>query len=470
MEAFGLIGFFATLQTLFAILDIGLTPTINREVARCRATGDLTDARNLLHTLATLYWCMAVLIVMVMLPLSPVVAVQWVNGTHLSSTTISEAVFLMGLVIAARWPLGIYVGALMGAERLTWVSIISIVMVTLGNVGALLVLAFWSPTLEAFFLWQALIGLLHVAIVRRAAWRALGRQSIRFDKGGLLRIWRFSIGMGVTAILSVIFLQSDKIVLSRIVTLEEFGRYTLAGLVARIIYLVVTPTFNVIYPQMTSLIAVGDRPSLAALFKTGTRLLMAVIFPVAAYISVFARQFVSLWIADPEIARSIAPVVQLILLGTALNSAMIFPYALQLAAGKSHIPAIICGILIVIFVPLVAYMGATYGIVGAAAAWAILNSLYVFVGTWFTNRFVLPGIAPSWLLRDVGIPFAIAGLVVVGGGTLILEAGLGIWIELAAGAVLTLLATFLTIAPSRRLVTGARHILHRQPPALDQSL
>lgn len=37
MEAYGLIGFFATLQALFSILDLGLGATLNRELARASA-------------------------------------------------------------------------------------------------------------------------------------------------------------------------------------------------------------------------------------------------------------------------------------------------------------------------------------------------------------------------------------------------------------------------------------------------
>src|SRR4051812_47258251 len=37
VEAYGLIGFFATLQAWFLMLDLGLSPTLNREMARYSA-------------------------------------------------------------------------------------------------------------------------------------------------------------------------------------------------------------------------------------------------------------------------------------------------------------------------------------------------------------------------------------------------------------------------------------------------
>ena len=37
IEAYGLIGFFVTTQAILSLLDMGMAPTINREVALCSA-------------------------------------------------------------------------------------------------------------------------------------------------------------------------------------------------------------------------------------------------------------------------------------------------------------------------------------------------------------------------------------------------------------------------------------------------
>ena len=57
IEAYGLIGFFVTTQALLSLLDMGMAPTINREVARCSASGNLKEAGKLLHTLAVMPPC-----------------------------------------------------------------------------------------------------------------------------------------------------------------------------------------------------------------------------------------------------------------------------------------------------------------------------------------------------------------------------------------------------------------------------
>jgi O-antigen/teichoic acid export membrane protein len=57
IEAYGLIGFFAMLQASFQILDLGLSQTMNREMARYSALRDKAgEARDLVRTLEVVYW------------------------------------------------------------------------------------------------------------------------------------------------------------------------------------------------------------------------------------------------------------------------------------------------------------------------------------------------------------------------------------------------------------------------------
>src|SRR5947199_8096308 len=80
IEAYGLIGFFATTQALLQLLDMGLAPTINREVARHGALGKPQDAAPLLHTLSRVYWGVAVVIAIVGCALAPWVATHWLHA------------------------------------------------------------------------------------------------------------------------------------------------------------------------------------------------------------------------------------------------------------------------------------------------------------------------------------------------------------------------------------------------------
>ncbi len=445
IEAYGLIGFFATTQAVLSLLDLGMAPTINREVARCSASGSLQEAGKLLHTLAVVYWSMAAMIALLVVLLAPWIAEYWLQSKHVSQQTISHAIMLMGLVVACRWPIGLYQGALNGAQRLTVSSGINMVMATVGSLGTVAVLAFVSPTIEAFFIWQACVGLVYAITMRLAAWRVIGRmRGTRFEVNELKTIWRFSVGMSGVAVSGIVLMQLDKVLLSKILSLEDFGRYALAGVVASGLYILLTPTFNVIYPRLSALIVTNETEKLINLYRSGTRLLLAALFPIASAAAVFAEEILLLWTGNPSLASSTAPVVSLFLIGTALNGAMHFPYALQLAYGMTRLPLMINAILVVVMIPTTILLAFKYGAVGGAAAWAILNSIYLLIGTWLTHRLLLKGIGLTWLLFDVGMPLVISMLIVGGIGHIAREWGFSSYVELLIGSGLAF-CTFLTI-------------------------
>lgn len=453
MEAYGLIGFFVTTQALLSILDMGMTPTINREVARCSALGNLKEAGKLLHTLAVVYWGMAGVIALLMLALAPLIAEYWLQSKQLSTQTISHAVMMMGLVVACRWPIGLYQGALIGAQRLTVSSGINMVMATIGSLGAVAVLAFVSPTIEAFFIWQACVGLVHAITIRWAAWRIIGKlNQIRFDVDKLKSVWRFTAGMSGIGLTALVFTQLDKVILSKMLGLEEFGHYMLATVVVSGLYVLISPVFNVVYPRMTALVATGDTEKLIGLYRLGTRMLASVIFPLAMVLAVFAEDLVLVWTGNPNIASSVAPVIALLAMGSALHGVMHFPYALQLAYSMTRLSLMINSILMIVLFPLIILFALTYGALGGAIAWLTLHVLYVLLGTWLTHRSLLKGVGARWLVQDVGIPLALSfGVGLIGHRYVAENEGYSIFVKLLGGGGLVLTASALSILVSHQL-------------------
>ena len=439
IEAYGLIGFFVTIQVLLSLLDMGMAPTINREVARHSASGNLHEAGRLLHTLATIYWIMATVIALLFLALAPIISEYWLQSEDLPPETISQAVMLMGLVIACRWPVGLYQGALIGAQRLTISSAINATLVTLGALGALAVLAFVSPTIQAFFIWQALLGVLHALVIRFAAWRVIGRSSAKvFDVEKLKSTWRFAAGMSGIALTSVIFTQLDKLIISKLTGLETFGYYMLATAIVGTMYVLVSPVFNVIYPRMTALVASEESAELSGLYRTGTRILASVIFPAGVTLAVFSKELVLVWTNNPEVTQHVYPIISVLALGSALHSIMYFPYALQLAHGMTRLPLIINLSLMFALVPLLFYLVTKYGAIGGAWAWLVLHSMNVLVGSWLTHHYLLKNLLGAWLFLDVGIPLIFACLLGLAGYFISDNIQASAYIKLASGCAMGL--------------------------------
>jgi O-antigen/teichoic acid export membrane protein len=412
LEAYGLIGIFATAQSLFSLLDLGLAPAMNREVARSMAEDNLRPARELLHTLSLVYWTTGIAIALLAVLAAPLVAQHWLQFKHLSASTVTNALMLMGCVVACRWPIGLYLGTIIGAQRVTVSSGITIVMSTASNLGAVAILAWVSQRIEAFFLWQAVVGIVYALAMRIGAWNAIGRESaVAFSVPALTRIWRFSAGISAIAVSALILTQIDKVVMSHMLTLSEFGQYSLATVVVSGLYLFINPTFNVIFPKFTALVVSGDAVRLADLYRWGTRLFTIALFPLFMLLAVFAQDLVRVWTGNAGLAANVATVIALLATGAALHGVMYFSYALQLAHGTTRLPLTINLVLVALAAPLMTALAWRYGIKGGAAAVLLLYLSYLLIGTWLTHRLLLKSIGVAWLCRDVGAPFAVVLIV-----------------------------------------------------------
>ena len=122
MEAYGLIGFFMATQALFLLLDMGMAPTINREVARSLGQPDRSPVRNLLHSLSLVFWLLSATIGLLALTSAPWISRYWLTSHQLPPQVIYQAVVMMGVIIALRLPVGLYVGVLMGAQKMVLAS------------------------------------------------------------------------------------------------------------------------------------------------------------------------------------------------------------------------------------------------------------------------------------------------------------------------------------------------------------
>lgn len=415
MEAFGLIGFFATLQASLQILDLGLSQMMSRQMAHYGALPDKAgEARDFVRTVEIAYWGIGILIGAFLFAAAPWISTRWLKAGSLPTSTVEHAVRIMGLVAALQWPLSLYDGGLSGVQRQVLLNALKIGTTTIGGVGTALILWLWSPTITAYFTWQIVISAIGVAALALALWRSLPeheeRPRVRLS---LLRTHgRLAAGMGGIAITGILLSQLDKVLLSKILTLDSFGVYALASTVSSVVPLLVGgPVFNAIFPQLTAFVATGPEREVKMLYHRGTQLVAALVSAVAGIVGAFSFEILLVWTRNRATASSAGPVVSVLVVGMAINALMILPYALQLAHGWTTLGLRINIGLLVMVVPAIFLMTARWGPVGAAGAWVLLNVVYLLVGVPLTHRRLMRGETRDWLLRDI-LPPAIAALLV----------------------------------------------------------
>lgn len=303
-------------------------------------------------------------------------------------------------------PIGFYSGGLMGLQRQVLLNLINVSMSTLRGAGAVLILWLISPTIQAYFLWQIVISTITSFFLARFLWRKLplGEKRSVFQKQLLKGIWRFAAGMSGISILAVILTQLDKIILSKMLSLEMFGYYALASVVAMSLGRLFIPVFYGIYPRFTQLVSMGDQEGLKQLYHKSCQFMSVLILPAAIFIALFSYEILLLWTQSTAMAERSHLLVSILICGTALNGLMHTPYALQLAFGWTRLSFIKSLIAVILLVPLIIYMTTHYGATGAAIAWLVLNLGTFFIEIPIMHRRLLRKEKWRWYWQDVGLP------------------------------------------------------------------
>lgn len=416
-EAYGLVGFFAMLQAWFQLLDMGLTPTMAREAARFNGGAiDARSLRQLLRVLEAIFIAVAVVGAGVMLLGADYIAGSWLKLQQLPLVEVRNAVMLMALIVAMRWISGLYRGVITGFERLVWLGGINALFAT---VRFVLVIPFFiwvgsSPT--EFFFYQLIVAIAELAVLVIKSYQVLpGASASKLsvsDWSSLRAVLRFSLSLAFISAVWVLVTQTDKLILSKLLSLTDYAYYSLAVLVAGAVMIVSGPISAALIPRLTRLSAEGNEDGLIELYRNATQMVAVIAIPVALMLALFAKAVLWAWTGDAVIAQSAAPILSLYVLGNATLVVGAFPYYLQYAKGdlKLHL---IGNVLFVIFlVPGVVWATLNYGVIGAGYAWLLVNVLYFMFWVPLVHARFQSGLHWNWLLYDVGsilVPALVVG-------------------------------------------------------------
>ncbi|HEX8254933.1 MAG TPA: oligosaccharide flippase family protein [Thermoanaerobaculia bacterium] len=406
-EGYGLVGFHAMLTAVLSILDGGLALTLNRAMARYSAVAESESRlRNALRTIEVLYWPVSALIAGGVFLLAPLIQSKWVSARRLADHDVVTAIRVMGIIVALQLLAGLYQAGLVGLQRQLAVNSITTGSALLRGLLTISVLAFVSPTIVAFFITQACVTLLQAIAAALTIRRELPPGEAKFDKALLRAEWAFTAAIGVNVIVGALLTQTDKVVLSAVLPLQEFGYYVVAATVASSLGLLISPIHTAIYPRFTQLLTNQDDLALRDLYHAAAQFTAIMLFPVAAILTAFGREVLLLWTGDAVVAASASRVAAILVAGTALNGVAGVAVHLALAAGWLRLTMLINPVSAVVLVPASIFLSSRYGAVGAASVWLALNAGYVLIFVPIMHRRLLPGEKWRWYTRDVLLPLS----------------------------------------------------------------
>jgi O-antigen/teichoic acid export membrane protein len=415
-EPYGLVGFFAMIQAWFMLLDLGLTPTLAREAARYRG-GALSahDFSCLLRALEWFFLGVAGMGAVLLWVAAGPIASSWLRVMELPVAEVRGALQVMALIVALRWMSGLYRSLVSGSEALVWLGVFTSGFATLRFVGVLLALHLIAATVQVFFTYQLIVAILELFVLWRHAAslappRVLARDTWREVWRVARPLLKLSLSIALTASIWIVVTQIDKLVLSRVLTLADYGDFSLAVLVAGAVSVLSGPVSSAVMPRMARLEAELDRAGLETVYRRSTQLVVAIASAGSVTLVFSAELLMRSWSGDAVLAERAAPILALYSIGNGLLAVSAFPYYLQYARGTMRMHLLGNLFFLVLLLPAMVFAALNFGGVGAGWAWLGINLLYLLVWIPLTHRHIWRGLHARWMLRDV---LAIAFPVVV---------------------------------------------------------
>ncbi|WP_174971450.1 lipopolysaccharide biosynthesis protein [Pandoraea morbifera] len=410
-EAYGLVGFFTLLQNWFNLLDLGLSPTVARETARYRG-GALSalNYRRLLRSLQLIFAAIAIVGGAALMFGAGFIAHTWLKVQHLPFADVRTSIQLMALGVSLRWMSGLFRGVVSGSEQFVWLSGFNAIIATLRFPGALLVLIWVSSSPVAFFAYQFLVALVELlglmTMVRKhlpslSAGEEIG-WSVESLVGAIAPVLKFALSTAFTSAVWVLVTQTDKLILSNRLPLDEYGYYSLGVLVAGGVLMASGPITNSVMPKITKLHAEGEENEITRLYRATTQWVGVVVIPVVVAIALFAHHILFVWTGDAVLSSHAAPILIFYTLGNGLLCLSGLSILLQYAHGNMRLHIIGNVIFGGVFFPSLIWATSQFGVIGACWTWLALNTASFALWLPVVHRTFLPKLHVAWLVRDVG--------------------------------------------------------------------
>lgn len=391
-EGYGLVAFFIMLQAWSQILEAGVSGSVTRLIAVSKSDYlSFNRSLNQLFKITLIFLIISIVIIFVGVHCKEFIAVNWLITT-INPSIVMVSVMAMFFSLSCKYLSGPFRSALVGLERHVEISIIAIVVLTLKFPFSVLFISCYSDSLDDFFIYQAVVSVFELFLFVIVSVYRLGEKKKnlheRVDASkskihSFADFLRFSLLLSLLSISWVVVTQVDKLVLSKFLTLSDYGYYSLAVSLSGAILLLSAPLNQMLMPRLTELFNAKNDVSFYRVFFSSFIVVTLFSFSLSLFLLFFGTETIYVWTGDLVVSEKANIYLGLLSAGNAISVLMSMVFILLFAKGdlKNHTVVYISYSLILI--PLSIMVAYKFGSYGASIFWLIHNLFLFFSwGCW----------------------------------------------------------------------------------------
>jgi O-antigen/teichoic acid export membrane protein len=207
----------------------------------------------------------------------------------------------------------------------------------------------------------------------------------------------------------IVISQTDKLVLSWVLGLRDYGCFMVTVTLTGAIYMLVTPISQALQPRFNVLVAQCRETDLTDLYRSSTQVTSAVVFAIAGVMACFPEALLRAWTGNAEVAREAARTLPLYAFGNAVVALLGLAFLMQFAYGKVRWHVIGNCLFGAIWIPGAYVAALRRGAVGTGWVWLLGNVTFLVLWVPYVHYRILPRLWWRWLVYDVGAIVLVEG-------------------------------------------------------------
>lgn len=456
-ESYSVISFTLMITGIMAVLDGGLTATLSREFARKDNTE--ADKYRVFRSLEAGYLLVVFLCIAIIFLASGYIGQHWISVKSFTPDQIALFLKIMSFEIGFQFLFRFYMGGLLGLEKQVEANMYQIAWGLFRN-GLVLIAIYLYPSLQTFFLWQTISTIIFTLLIKFALQNKISSDSrfafsLKIEKDVIQKVGKFAGGMMLIALVSALNTQLDKITISKLLSLDNLGYYTLAVSISQGLIVIINPLITALLPRFTAHYSKDENAEAASLYEKFSLLISIIVFSIMANIIFFAKELIWVWTGKMYIAEKTFQIVPLIALAYAMLAMQILPYNVAIAKGYTKLNNILGITSLFITIPGYLIFTKLYGTTGAAGIFCLIQVISTFIYLYFINLKYLGFVFFSELLvKQILLPLILS--LIIG---FIFSNFLGLlkvnriidFLFISTSTIITIIALMLMLIPMKKL-------------------
>lgn len=409
-EAYGLVGVYLLLQGLMPLFDLGITPGLARAIAWHRGRGEAGALPTLLRLAHLPLAVISIASVLIMVVAAPLIAEGWLLPRDMSAGEVKLALVLMALALALRLFGALNRSALMAMELQAKANLAQATAAIARTFGALGFAVATGTGVLGFLALQILVSAFDWWWCARLLRPAMPASATAVDRATLASHARFAVGIAGLSALWLLASQIDRLVLSKELALDEYGRFSLAVHLASVVALGVAAIHGAALPRLTRLFAACDAPGARSLYGLVTALTVSASAGLLVGLMVAGPRWLPRFTGPSGDGLDPAPVAIAYAVGQAGLAVLGLAYLLQSARGSLRLHALMTALHAGVLVPLVLLL-ANREVMWLAVGIAMVHWLFVLAWMPIPHARHLDGGHLRWMMHDLLPSLATAGVI-----------------------------------------------------------